>query len=246
MSLTDKQKQRYARNLVLPDFGEIGQEKLLNAKVLVIGAGGLGSPAIFYLASAGIGTIGIIDGDVVEISNLQRQILHFTDDINNIKVESAKEKIKKLNPDINIKTYNEIFNKTNADKILKDYDFVLDCTDNIESKFFINDACVANNKPFSHAGISEFEGQLITIIPGETACYRCIFHSEPKGFIKKLGVPGFVPGVVGTIQATEAVKFILGIGTLLTNTILKYNSLTMDFRKIQVKRNVECCSCGSK
>jgi molybdopterin/thiamine biosynthesis adenylyltransferase len=178
MEFTEDQIQRYSRHIILQDVGVEGQEKISNGKVLIIGAGGLGAPVALYLAAAGVGTIGIIDGDVVDLSNLQRQVIHFTADVNKAKVISAKEKINQLNPDVNVITYYELLTASNALEIIKDYDFVVDGTDNFPVKFLINDACVMAGKPFSHGGILRFDGQTITYVPG-SACYRCIFNAPP-------------------------------------------------------------------
>ena len=178
MEFTEDQIHRYSRHILLQDVGVEGQEKISNGRVLIVGAGGLGAPVALYLAAAGVGTIGIIDGDVVDLSNLQRQVIHFTPDVNKAKVLSAKEKISQLNPDVNVITYYELLTASNALEIIKDYDFVVDGTDNFPVKFLINDACVKAGKPFSHGGILRFDGQTITVLPG-TACYRCVFHAPP-------------------------------------------------------------------
>ena len=237
------EKNRYFRQLILPNFGEENQLKLKAAKVLVIGAGGLGSSVLFHLASSGIGTIGIVDNDCVEISNLQRQILHFTSDISIKKTESAARKLKDLNPSVDIKIYDTFFDESNAAEILKDYDFVLDCTDNFASKVLMNSVCVQHKKPFCHAGVLEYQGQLMTVIPSVTACYKCVFTEQPPVNISK-AIIGAVPGIVGTLQAAEAIKFVLGLGDLLTDSLLVYDFLKADFRKIKVKKNEKCDVCG--
>lgn len=247
MNFTEEQIIRYSRNIILKEVGGTGQQKLLESKVLVIGAGGLGSPALLYLAAAGVGTLGIIDSDVVDLSNLQRQIIHFTEDINTPKVESAKTKIEKLNPDVKVTTYNTRLNSKNIVDIIKDYDFIIDGTDNFPTKFLVNDACVIHNKPFSHAGILRFDGQIFTYTPGNM-CYRCIFKEPPpKGVVptcSEAGILGAVAGVIGTIQANEALKFILNTGELLTNRLLTFNALTGRFREIKLKKNENCSVCG--
>ncbi|MDH7604678.1 MAG: molybdopterin-synthase adenylyltransferase MoeB [Melioribacter sp.] len=247
MEFTESQIERYSRQIILKDVGGIGQQKLLNGKVLIVGAGGLGSPAALYLAAAGVGTIGIIDGDAVDLTNLQRQIIHFTPDVNKPKVESAKEKIEKLNPDVKVITYKERLNAENIIDIIKSYDFIIDGTDNFPTKFLINDACVMIKKPFSHAGILRFNGQTITYTPGNT-CYRCIFKEPPpKGLIptcSEAGILGSVAGVLGTIQATEALKYLLGIGNLLINKLLTFDAFEMKFREISLKKNKNCLICG--
>jgi molybdopterin/thiamine biosynthesis adenylyltransferase len=246
MTLSDKQKKRYSRNILLPEIGLKGQEKLLAGKVLVIGAGGLGAPAIFYLAAAGIGTIGIIDSDKVDITNLQRQIIHFTKDIASLKTHSAAEKAHLLNPDVKILQYPERFTSKNAIELIKNYDFILDCTDNFKSKFLIADACHFAKKPYSHAGILRWIGQAITVIPDQTACYKCIFSSSPPPPARspRPGVPGSVAGVIGCIQATEAIKFLLNAGKLLTNRVLVFDAFAMSFREIAITRNSKCPLCG--
>ena len=246
MPLTDKQRERYARHLALPEIGEKGQEKLLQAKVLVIGTGGLGSPVAFYLAAAGIGTIGLMDGDKVDLSNLQRQILHTTASIELDKVSSAEKRLHDLDPDIKLTLYPFRFNADNAPEILAGYDFVIDATDNFDSKFLIARACHNALKPYSHAGIREFHGQTMTVHPGKTACYQCVFHEEgvPAASMPK-GPLGALPGLIGTIQATEAIKHILSIGTPLINTLLTCEALAMTIRRISVRRDPSCPICGT-
>jgi len=204
MDFTEDQIQRYSRHILLQDVGVEGQEKISNGKVLIIGAGGLGAPIALYLAAAGVGTIGIIDGDVVDLSNLQRQVIHFTADVGNPKVLSAKEKINQLNPDVKVITYHQLLTAENALQIIEEYDFIVDGTDNFPVKFLINDACVKAGKPFSHGGILRFEGQTITWLHG-TACYRCIFHARPPPdavpTCSQAGVPGAIPRMLGTTQA---------------------------------------------
>ena len=238
MNLTPDQVNRYSRHILLQDVGGVGQEKLLNASVLVIGTGGLGSPAAFYLAAAGVGRIGLIDADVVDLSNLQRQILHFTKDVGRPKVESAKEKLQAINPDITVETYQELFVAKNAFEILETYDFIIDGTDNFSAKFLINDACVLAKKPFSHAGILRFDGQTMTHVPG-SATYRCVFKEPPpKNAVptcSQAGILGAVAGIMGTIQACEALRYILGVGELLTNQLLVMDAKTMQFRSVNVK-----------
>jgi len=197
IDFTEEQLDRYSRHILLKDVGIKGQSKLLKARVLIVGAGGLGSPAAFYMAAAGIGTIGLIDNDVVDISNLQRQIIHFTKDINEPKVDSAAEKMKALNPDVQVKTYKELIRADNVMDIIGEYDFVVDGTDNFATKFLINDACVFGKIPFSHGGILRYDGQTMTVNPWESACYRCVFNEPPP--------PDAVPscseaGVLGAIR----------------------------------------------
>ena len=228
---------RYSRHLMLPEIGEEGQKKILASRVLVVGAGGLGSPVMLYLAAAGVGTIGIIDADVVDLSNLQRQIIHHTKDLGTPKVESAKEKIMAVNPDVAVETYHEFLTPANALSIIQGYDFIVSCTDNLAAKALVSDTCVAAGKAFSHGGISEWTGQTFTHVPG-TADYRTIFGGsaspsadspeagEPEAV---LGVLGAVAGMLGTIQAAETLKYLTGAGTLLTNRLLMFDALTMQF-----------------
>ncbi len=222
--LTEDQIARYSRHIILKEVGGKGQKKLFDGKVMIIGAGGLGSPIALYLAAAGVGTIGIADADVVDLSNLQRQVIHQTKDVGIAKVLSAKEKMQAINPELTVNTYEEWISAANITDIIKDYDFVIDGTDNFAAKFLINDACVLAGKPYSHGGILQFDGQTITIEPGKSACYRCIFPTPPpKDAIptcSTAGVIGVLPGVIGTIQATEAIKFLLGKGELLTGRFL--------------------------
>jgi molybdopterin/thiamine biosynthesis adenylyltransferase len=248
MSLTEQQIERYSRNIILKEIGGAGQERLLASRVLVIGAGGLGSPAALYLAAAGVGTLGLLDGDQVDVTNLQRQILHHTTDIGRRKVDSAQEKIRALNPDVTVRTYDVWARADNIRSIIREYDFVLDGTDNFPAKFLINDACYFEHVPFSHAGILQFEGQLLTVLPGRTACYRCVFPSPPPEnavpSCGQAGVLGVLPGVIGSLQVTEAIKHLLGMGGLLTDSLLTYSALTMDFRKVHVPRRPDCPLCG--
>jgi molybdopterin/thiamine biosynthesis adenylyltransferase len=248
VKLTEDQIKRYGRHIILEEVGGKGQQKFLESKVLIIGAGGLGSPAGLYLAAAGVGTIGVIDADKVDLTNLQRQVIHHTDDVGTKKVVSAKNKMLAINPDITVKTYRHRAMAANIREIIREYDFVIDATDNFPAKFLINDACYFEKKPFSHAGILRFDGQLITVLPGETTCYRCIFGAPPPAGVvpscSQAGVLGVLAGVIGSLQATEAIKYILGIGDLLTNQLLTYNALTMEFRKVSLKRNPRCPICG--
>ena len=248
MALTEEQRERYSRHLMLAQVGEAGQQKLLSSKVLIVGAGGLGSPAGLYLAAAGVGTIGIVDADKVELTNLHRQIIHHTGDLGVEKVKSAKTKMQAINPDVTVRTYHRLAKADNIREIIREYDFVIDATDNFAAKFLINDACFFEKKPFSHAGVLRFDGQLITVLPGETTCYRCIFNAPPPAGVmpssSQSGLLGVLPGVIGTLQATEAIKYLLGIGNLLTNTLLTYDLLKMEFRKVHFNRNPSCPLCG--
>ncbi len=249
MNLTEEQIERYSRHIILAEVGGKGQAKLLAGKVLLVGAGGLGSPAGLYLAAAGVGTIGVIDADVVDLTNLQRQIIHFSGDLGSPKVESAAAKMRAINPDVLVRTYQQRLTAANALEILADYDFVIDGTDNFPSKFLVADACHFSGTPYCHAGILRFDGQLITVIPGTTVCYRCIFGAPPPAgavpSCSQAGVLGVLAGVIGTLQATEAVKFLLDQGELVTNGLLVYNALKADFRKVALKRNPNCPLCGA-
>lgn len=248
MELTEERIERYSRQILLQDVGVEGQQKLFNGKVLIIGAGGLGSPVALYLAAAGVGTLGIADADSVDLSNLQRQIIHFTEDVGIPKVESAAKKMRELNPDIDVRTYHEFLRAENIRDLIKDYDFVIDGTDNFAAKFLINDACVLEKIPFSHGGILRFHGQTMTVLPGESTCYRCVFTAPPpKGAVPTCsegGILGAVAGMLGTIQAAEALKFLTGAGSLLTNALLSFDAKEMNFRKVQFKRNRRCAVCG--
>src|SRR5210317_310763 len=248
IDFTENQLERYSRHILLDDVGVDGQEKLLEAKVLIVGAGGLGSPAALYLAAAGVGTIGIVDNDHVEVSNLQRQIAHFTKDLNVPKIESAAEKMREINPDITVKTYREFLCADNIRSIIDGYDFVLDGTDNFPTKFLVNDACILNGIPFSHGGILRFNGQTMTVIPSKTACYRCSFRKPPPPdavpSCAQAGVLGAIAGMLGTIQAAEALKFITGTGELLTDAILAFDAKTMQFRKTKLNKQDQCPICG--
>lgn len=250
MGFTNEQLERYSRHIILKEVGAKGQKKLLNGKVLIIGTGGLGAPAAVFLAAAGMGTIGLVDFDAVELSNLQRQIIHQTKDIGKPKVISGKETIREMNPDVQVVTYQEWVSSGNILDIIKDqdYDFIIDGTDNFPAKFLINDACVLAKKPFSHAGIIRFEGQTLTYVPGQGPCYRCIFNNPPPAdavpTCKQAGVLGVMGGIIGTIQATEAIKYILGVGELLTGKLLTYDALTMNFRKVKLPYNEKCQVCG--
>ncbi len=248
--LTTEQIERYSRQILVPDLGGKVQLHLRTARVLIIGAGGLGSPAAFYLAAAGIGTIGIVDPDKVELSNLQRQILHATADIGRHKVESAKQTLTAFNPDVEIKPYALRFDEDSAAEIAAGYQFIVDGSDNFETKFLVNDTAVRLRIAFSHAGIVRLQGQTMTVIPGKSACYRCLFKAPPP--LEEIlncqasGILGAVAGTLGTIQATEAVKFFAGFEDgLLTDRLLTYDARHMKFREVAVKRDAKCASCGA-
>jgi len=249
MAFTNEQLERYSRHIILKEVGPKGQKKLLNSKLLIIGAGGLGAPAAMYLAAAGVGTIGIADADEVDLSNLQRQIIHGTSDVGKAKVKSAKETINAMNPDVTVNTYRIFVSAENILELINEYDFIIDGTDNFPAKFLINDACVMAEKPFSHAGIIRFQGQLMTYVPGEGPCYRCVFHAPPpKDAVptcKQAGVIGAMGGVIGSLQAMEAIKYIIGVGNLLVGKLLTYDALKMEFRTIALPKNThKCAVCG--
>lgn len=245
---TDARIARYSRHILLENFGEAGQEKLWSARVLLIGLGGLGSPAALYLAAAGVGTLGLADADRVELSNLQRQIIHGTPDIGRLKVESAADHIRALNPEVKLQLYPQFINASNIGPILRGYDFVIDGTDSFVSKFLINDACVLAGKPFSHGGILRFQGQTMTVVPGKSPCYRCLFDGPPPAdsvfTCANTGVLGAIAGMLGTIQAAEAIKCVTGTGELLTNGLLTFDALKMRFRTVPLKHNPRCPLCG--
>ena len=248
MDFTEEQIERYSRQIVLKEIGGIGQKKLLNSKITIIGCGGLGSPIAYYLAAAGIGTLRIVDFDKVDLSNLQRQIIHFTNDINKSKIESAQEKLTLLNPDVKIEAINEMILPENVKEIVKGSDFVIDGSDNIPTKMLINDACVNLKIPFTIAGVLRFNGQIITVVPEKkTACYRCVFgditESEPSMSCSQAGVIGVIPGIVGCIQANEAIKYILDAGDLITNRMLFLDLLKYSFSFIKIIRDENCMAC---
>lgn len=249
MAFTNEQLERYSRHIILKEVGAKGQKKLSQAKVLIIGAGGLGAPAALYLAAAGVGTIGIVDADEVDLSNLQRQVIHSTADIGKPKVQSAKETMEAINPDVTVNTYHTFVTSGNVLDLIKDYDFILDGTDNFPAKFLINDACVMAKKPFSHAGIIRFKGQLMTYVPGQGPCYRCVFKNPPpKDAVptcKQAGVIGAMGGVIGSLQAMEAVKYIVGAGDLLTGYLLTFDALKMEWHKVKLPSDTsKCAVCG--
>ncbi|TLY38195.1 MAG: molybdopterin-synthase adenylyltransferase MoeB [Nitrospirae bacterium] len=246
---SEEQVTRYSRHILLPEVGGKGQKKIGQARVLVIGAGGLGSPVALYLAAAGVGTIGIIDSDVVDLSNLQRQVIHHTDDVGRPKVESAKAKIQALNPSVEVETHYSRLTADNALDIIGGYDLVVDGVDNFPAKFLINDACFFAKKPLVHGGILRFDGRVFTILPGQSACYRCVFKQPPPpGMVascQEAGVIGALAGVIGTIQATEVLKLILGKGRPLTDRLLDYDARLTRFREIKIRKNPHCPLCGA-
>ena len=248
MKFTEEQIRRYSRHIILPEVGGKGQKKIMGARVLLIGTGGLGSPAAFYLSAAGVGTLGIVDFDVVDHSNLQRQIIHSTSDVGRPKIESAKQKIGALNPDVKVVTYNERLTSENAIGIIEGYDVIVDGTDNFPTRYLVNDASVFANKPLVYGSVFRFDGQATVFKPFEGPCYRCLFpEPPPPGMVpscQEAGVLGILPGIIGLIQATEALKLILGIGESLVGRLLIYDSLKMSFREVKIRRDVNCPVCG--
>jgi len=248
VKFTEAQLQRYSRHLILPEVGEEGQTKLLNAKVFMVGAGGLGSPVGYYLSAAGVGTIAIIDNDEVDLSNLQRQIAHCTRTLGMPKVESAKNTFESLNPDVHIIPIKERLTKQNILGLIKNYDIVIDCSDNYATRFLVNDACVMAKKTLVTGAVFKFEGQLTVFVPGEGPCYRCLFEEPPPPGIlpspQGLGLLGVVPGVIGTLQAAEVIKLIVGTGQILKGELLIYDALKTSFRKVKIPKNPDCAICS--
>lgn len=247
MAFSGEQLERYSRHFVLKEIGVAGQKSLLASKVLVAGAGALGSAALFYLASAGVGTIGIADFDTVALSNLQRQIIHKTKNIGMTKTSSAREAVLELNPDVSVILHDVKLNADNILSIIADYDFILDCTDRFEPKFLINDACVLAKKPYSHAGVVRFGGQVMTYVPGQGPCLRCLLGEVPENSMtcSEAGVVGAVTGIIGDIQALEAIKYLTHAGELLTGRILNFDGLALDFHISKIPHSSpECRVCG--
>ncbi len=250
MRLNEEQVERYSRQIILREVGGRGQRKLLESRVLIIGAGGLGSPAALYLAAAGVGKLGIVDSDRVELSNLQRQVLHGTADIGKPKAESAREMLQGLNPDVEIEAHHLRLTSENALDLFAEYDLVVDGSDNFATRYLVNDACILSNKPLCFAGILGFDGQALTILPSESACLRCVFpEPPPPGLIptcQEAGVLGTVAGLLGLIQANEALRFLLGAGELLANRLLLVDAFSNSFHEIAVERNPDCALCGGR
>lgn len=248
MTLTNEEILRYSRHLILPEVGKAGQEKLKAAKIMLIGSGGLGSPNALYLAAAGIGTLGLIDFDIVDQTNLQRQLLFESKDVGILKVEAAKKRIQGVNPNTVVRTYNEILSRKNALQIFAEYDMIIDGTDNFPTRYLVNDACVFLNKPNIYGSIFRFEGQATVFKPKEGPCYRCLYpEPPPPGEVPSCaegGVLGILPGLVGIIQASEAVKYFLGKGTSLVGRLLQINVLDMSFREVKIQRDIYCPVCG--
>ncbi len=240
--LTTRERERYDRQIMIRELGEDGQEKLKRAKVIVAGSGGLGSPISIYLAAAGVGTIRIVDHDRVELSNLNRQILHWDKDIGKSKVDSAAEKLSQLNQDVKIETVEEMISEDNSSRLVAGFDLIVDAMDNLPTRYLLNKAAIEHNIPFIHGAVYGLEGRAMTIIPGKTACLRCVY----RGLIlqEKSPVIGVTPAVIGCIQTTEVIKYIIGAGQLLTNRLLVYDGLNMTFTELIVKRDPNCEHCG--
>jgi len=247
-TMSEAQNKRYSRHMLIPEVGEQGQFKLLDSKVLLIGAGGLGSPAAYYLAAAGVGTLGIIDADVVDESNLQRQILHNTKRIGQYKAESARESIEALNPDVKVVTYIDILDETNVARIIADYDVVVDGTDNFPTRYLLNDAALRANIPVVHGSVFRFEGQLTVFKPYDGPCYRCLYPEPPPAALApscaEAGVLGVLPGIIGLLQATETIKLLLGIGDPLVGRLMTYDALAGEFSELRLFRDPNCPACG--
>jgi adenylyltransferase/sulfurtransferase len=250
IEFTDEQIERYSRHIILPEVGGSGQQKMLDARILLLGAGGLGSPAAYYLAAAGIGNLGIVDFDQVDLSNLQRQIIHSTERIGMLKTESAKKTIQALNPDVNVTLYNEKMDSNNIMSLIKDYDYVVDGSDNFPTRYLVNDACVMKNKTLIHGSIYRFEGQVTVFKPGDGPCYRCLYpEPPPPGMVPNCqegGVLGVLAGVIGNLQVVEVLKLILGIGKPLVGKLLIYDALNTEFRSLRLRRDANCPICGEK
>jgi sulfur-carrier protein adenylyltransferase/sulfurtransferase len=248
-ALNNEEIARYSRHLILPEVGMEGQQKLKAAKVLCVGTGGLGSPLAFYLAAAGVGTLGLVDADVVDTSNLQRQIIHSTSDVGRLKVDSAEEKLKGLNPFMKIVKFNTMLSSANALEIFEDFDIIADGTDNFPTRYLVNDACVLTGKPNVYGSIFRFEGQSSIFATEEGPCYRCLYpEPPPAGLVPSCaegGVLGILPGLVGVIQATEVIKLILGTGEPLIGRLLLVDALTMRFRELKLRKNTDCPACGA-
>ncbi|MCH8800123.1 MAG: molybdopterin-synthase adenylyltransferase MoeB [Chloroflexi bacterium] len=247
ITLTPEQVKRYSRHIIMSDVGSKGQRALMGSKALIIGAGGLGSPSAIYLSLAGVGTVGIVDFDVVELSNLQRQILHHTADVGRPKVKSAYDNIKSYNPDVNVVLHETRLDSSNAMEIISQYDLVINGADNFATRYLVNDACYLLNKPLMDGSILIFDGQATVFLPGQ-GCYRCLFPSPPPpGMVPncaEAGVLGALTGLVGSIQATEALKYFLGIGESLSSRLLLIDALSMTFREVRLKKNPDCPLCG--
>lgn len=246
-NLTAEEKERYFRQIILDEVGEEGQKKLFNSRVLVVGAGGLGSPVSYYLTAAGVGNIGLVDSDRVELSNLQRQILHFTPDLGRAKIESARDKLVALNPHVNIKTYGIRVTEENVAKLIADYDLVIAAVDNLTTRYLLNKACFEQQKPLIEGGVRDFAGQVTTFLPPDGPCYQCLFPKEDGIETETPKIPpglfGVLPGVIGSLQANEALKILLGIGKPLNGKLLIYDSLSSEFNLVKLNKIPGCPIC---
>ena len=250
LHFSEEQVQRYSRHIILPEVGVEGQEKLLSSRVLIAGMGGLGSPVALYLAAAGIGTFGLVDFDVVELSNLQRQVIHTTEDLGKPKVKSAEETIKAINPDATVHQYRQrIASETIAD-IITDYDLVLDGTDNFPTRFLLNDACLLTGKILVYGAVLRFDGQVSVFAPNQGPCYRCFIpEMPPPGAVPSCqqgGILGVLPGVIGILQATEAIKLLIGVGEPLIGRLLLFDALSMEINEVKLRRDPDCPACGER
>ncbi len=247
---SEEQIQRYSRHIILPEVGVEGQEKLLTSRVLIAGRGGLGSPAALYLTAAGIGTFGLVDFDVVELSNLQRQVIHTTEDLGKPKVESAKETIKAINPDATVHEYNQKIASETITDIISDYDLVLDGTDNFPTRFLLNDACLLTGKILVYGAVLRFDGQVSVFAPNQGPCYRCFIpEMPPPGAVpscQEAGILGVLPGLIGILQATEAIKLLLGVGKPLIGRLLLFDALSMEINEVKLRRDPDCPACGER
>ncbi len=248
MTLTEAEILRYSRQIILPQVGGAGQERIRQGRVLVVGAGGLGSPALLYLAAAGVGTVGVCDDDAVDPTNLQRQVIHATPDVGRPKVDAAADALGRLNPGVEVVRHPVRLTAANAPEVLAGYDVVVDGTDTFASKFLVNDACVAAGVPYVFSGILGFEGQLLTVIPGRGPCYRCFFREPPPpGSVPtcaQAGILGPVAGVMGSLQALEVLKLLLGVGEPLVGRLLVFDGLSLSFREVEIRRDPRCPACG--
>ena len=250
IEFTDEQIERYSRHIILPEVGGSGQQKMLEARILLLGAGGLGSPAAYYLAAAGIGNLGIVDFDRVDLSNLQRQIIHSTERIGMLKTESAKKTIEALNPDVNVTLYNERLDSSNIMSLIEGYDYIVDGSDNFPTRYLVNDACVMKNKTLIHGSIYRFEGQVTVFKPGDGPCYRCLYpEPPPPGMVPNCqegGVLGVLAGVIGNLQVVEVLKLVLGIGKTLVGKLIIYDALNTEFRNLRLRKDENCPICSEK
>jgi len=250
IEFTEEQIERYSRHIILPEVGGTGQQKMLEAKVLLLGAGGLGSPAAYYLAAAGLGNLGIVDFDRVDLSNLQRQIIHSTERIGMLKTESAKQTIQALNPDVKVILHNKKLDSGNIMELIENYDYVIDGSDNFPTRYLVNDACVIKNKTLIHGSIFRFEGQVTVFKPGDGPCYRCLYpHPPPPGMAPNCqegGVLGVLAGVIGNLQVVETLKLVLGIGKPLIGKLLLYDALNTEFRSLKLRKDNSCPVCSEQ